>query len=87
MARSIALAANRNIDSDCSDGSAIFSSCRRSSGYSMMVLPNAIRLRAQTIASLTQRRIMAAARTPCDSRDRLTCSIICFSPRSTSPTR
>ena len=42
--------------------------------------PKARRLCATTIASLTQRRIIAAARTPCDSRDRLTCSIICLKP-------
>src|SRR5947208_1732916 len=28
---------------------------------------------------------VAAARTPCDSRDRLTCSIICLSPLVASP--
>jgi len=53
----------------------------------MMVLPKAIRVRAHSIASLRQRRIIAAARTPCESRDRLTCSIICLSPRPASPTR
>ena len=52
----------------------------------MMVRPNASRERATTIASLTQRRIIEAARTPCDSRDRLTCSIICFRPWSALPT-
>ena len=35
-------------------------------------LPNATRWRATVSASLTQRRIMAAARTPCERRDRLT---------------
>src|SRR5882762_2117778 len=71
LARSMASAANRNIESACSDGTAVFNSWRRSRGYSIMVLPKATRLRAQTIASLTQRRIIAAARTPCESRDRL----------------
>src|SRR5207247_419480 len=74
-------------DRACSVGTMILRSWRRSRGYSIMVLPNATRLRAQTMASLTQRRIIAAARTPCDSRDRLTCSIICLKPRSASPTR
>src|SRR5436309_3075708 len=42
LARSNALAANRNMESDCSAGSAIFRSWRRSRGYSMMALPNAL---------------------------------------------
>src|ERR1700732_2884917 len=71
LARSIALAANRNIERDCSTGIAILRILRRSRGYLMMVLPNAFRLRAHAIASWTQRRIIAAARTPCESRDRL----------------
>ena len=52
----------------------------------MMVLPKATRLLAQIMASFRQRRIIAEARTPCDSRDRLTCSIICLRPLFTSPT-
>ena len=38
------------------------------------------RPRATVSASLTQRRIIAAARTPCERRERLTCSIICLRP-------
>ena len=54
----------------------------------MMVWSNADAMpRATTSASFTQRRIIAAARTPCDRRDRFTCSIICFRPCVTSPTR
>ncbi|PQM44427.1 hypothetical protein C1Y40_05416 [Mycobacterium talmoniae] len=65
----------------------IFINCRRSSGLSMILLPNALRLRATTMASFRQRRIMAAARAPCEIRHRLTCSIIWANPRPTSPTR
>ena len=65
----------------------IFMSWRRISGYSMMALPKRGARPRATIASLRQRRIIAAARTPCESRDRFTWSSICLNPSSTPPTR
>ena len=78
-------AAKSATDSACSVGSMIFMSCRRISGWSTMVLPKATRLRATVMASFRQRRIIAAARTPCEMRLRFTWSIICFRPRLSSP--
>ena len=79
--RPIASAVHSAIDSACSVGTSSFISCRRISGKSITVRPNAMRPRAAASASFTQRRIIAAARTPCDRRDRFTCSIICLRPR------
>lgn len=86
LASRIAAAVKTNTDSACSVGSISLSSERRIKGWSISVFLNATRWRATCSASFRQRRIIAAARTPCDSRDRLTGAIAFLMPSATSPT-
>ena len=74
------------IERPCSAVVSIFSSCRRISGRSIRRFPKAVRLRAMNSASLTDRRIIPAERTPFASRELLIMSVICLKPWPGSPT-
>ena len=60
----------------CSAQTVILASCRRISGNSISLRPKALRRRAMNIASVTERRISAAARMAFDRRELLTMSAI-----------
>ncbi|CFN62316.1 Uncharacterised protein [Bordetella pertussis] len=70
-ARCIVEATNMHADNACSVGTMIFNRLRFISGCAITGLPKAARRRAKCRDSFRHRRIMPAARTPCESREAL----------------